>query len=149
MQLDSSGTHTIATEQSFKSSTQVNPNVSTNQTQYRDQFSNSSAIPIVSQPTSILKSKFCPYCDEDYPGQISNHYLQQCFKFNAITPEDRPDFVLNNRTKICLFCLYSGHYIDECTRANQANRCNQCHVSHNQLLGCQHDNVFQPWWEEQ
>lgn len=61
----------------------------------------------------------CLYC------QKKGHKLNHCFKFSALTTNDKIEFVLKNN--LCFGCLANGHKSSECTNRDECKHCKKSH----------------------
>ncbi|CAH2084595.1 unnamed protein product [Euphydryas editha] len=70
----------------------------------------------------------CPMCHEI-------HYLNQCKRFNLMTPKQRQDFV--QTSKLCFNCLSSTHAVVKC---RQSFSCKKCGRRHHTMLHFEREN---------
>nr|XP_049703740.1 uncharacterized protein LOC110383544 [Helicoverpa armigera] len=70
---------------------------------------------------SNIKSEAKPECPMCHEG----HYLNQCQRFNQMTPKERQDFV--QTSKLCFNCLAPTHAVVKCRRTFSCRKCGRRH----------------------
>lgn len=78
---------------------------------------------VSSKSTTTLDNKTCPICTKTY------RKIYQCQTFMQATPADRKKLV--SKAKLCLNCLWTSHYVGQCS---SKKTCKICGMKHHTLL---------------